>query len=191
MKTFRNFEIFGDGSPPTRTKKNDSPCQCDQFCPKIVEIGAILADFRLFEFFRKFSLPWTAKHMNKNMKQLNPRLHIAVSILFFARNGTRDNFFELFRKAFEVFALADFSSTAQFSFQILADSAAIRLVQKSSKSEPSARFFSHLKFRKSLPVSVLHQFPRWIQNRNGHITEVDTLHRSKLCSMIGILYLEI
>ena len=49
------FEIFGDGGPPTHKQKfgNDSRCQRDQFRPKIVEIGAILAIFRLFEFFSK------------------------------------------------------------------------------------------------------------------------------------------
>ena len=55
-------------------------------------------------------------------------------------------------------------------FQILADSAAICLVLKLSKSEPSSRFFGHLKFRKSLPGSVLPKFPRRIQNRNGHLS---------------------
>ena len=64
------FKIFGDGGPPTHKNKfgNDSPCQCDQFRPKIVEIGAILANFRPFENLEKFSLPWAANHMNKNMK---------------------------------------------------------------------------------------------------------------------------
>ena len=40
------------GTPDASNKiGNDSPCQCDQFCPKIIEIGAILAIFRLFEVF--------------------------------------------------------------------------------------------------------------------------------------------
>ena len=99
----------------------------------------------------------------------NQILHMAVSILFFARNGTRDNFFELFAKVFRRFRPRGNFFDGPKIFQILADSAAIRLVQKSSKSEPSSRFFSHLKFRKSLPVSVLPKFPRRIQNRNSHI----------------------
>ena len=70
----RTKQIFG----------NDSPCQCDQFCPKIVEIGAILAIFRPFEIFSNFfSLPWAVNHMNENMKQLNPRLHFDTFAKFF------------------------------------------------------------------------------------------------------------
>ena len=62
--------FFKPGGP--KIFGNCSPCQCDQFCPKIVEIGAILAIFRPFEIFSKiFSLPWAVNHMNKNMKQLN------------------------------------------------------------------------------------------------------------------------
>ena len=94
---------------------------------------------------------------------------MAISILFFARNGTRDNFFELFAKVFRRFRPRGNFFAGPIFFQILADSAAIRLVQKSSKSEPSSRFFGHLKFRKSLPVNVLPKFPRRIQNRNGHL----------------------
>ena len=79
------------------------------------------------------------------------------------------NFFELFAKLFRIFRpRGNFFDVPKF-FQNLADSAAIRLVQKSSKSEPPWRFFSHLKFRKSLPVSVLPKFPRQIQNKNGHM----------------------
>ena len=65
------FENSGDRGPPTHKKKfgNDSQRQRDQFCPKIVEVGAILAIFRPFDLFsEKFSLPWAANHMNKNMK---------------------------------------------------------------------------------------------------------------------------
>ena len=77
--------------------------------------------------------------------------------------------FELFAKVFRIFRPHGNFFDGPKIFQILADSAAIRLVQKSSKSEPSSRFFSHLKFRKNLPVYVLPKFPRRIQNRNGHI----------------------
>ena len=58
--------------------RNDSPCQRDKFCPKIVEIEAIVgANFRPFELFsEKFWLPWAANRVNKDMKQLNPQLHI-------------------------------------------------------------------------------------------------------------------
>ena len=52
------------------------------------------------------------------------------------------------RKFFDVFALAEFVSTARQIFQILAGTSAISLVQKSSQSEPSSRFFGHLKFRR-------------------------------------------
>ena len=52
-------------------------------------------------------------------------------------------------KFFDVFARAESFSAAQ-KFQILADSAAIRLVQKSLKSEPSSPFFGRLTFRESL-----------------------------------------
>ena len=65
--SFRSFETFSEN----RSRQDDL------FGPKIVEIGAILAIFRPFEFFsEKFSLPWAANHMNKNMKQLNPRLQV-------------------------------------------------------------------------------------------------------------------
>ena len=80
---------------------------------------------------------------------------------------------QLFRNFHESFLKSSpwhkFVRRPKNKIQILADSAAIRLVQKASKSEPSSRFFSHLKFRKSLPVYVLPKFPRRIQNRNGHI----------------------
>ena len=52
------------------------------------------------------------------------------------------------RKFFEVFPLAEIFSTAH-NYQILAGSAAVRLVQKSSKSEPSSRFFGRLKIFRS------------------------------------------
>ena len=91
---------------------------------------------------------------------------MAISMLFRPKNRTRDNFFELFAKVFRCFRPRGIFFDGPKNFQILADSAAIRLVQKSSKSEPSSRFFSHLKFRKSLPGSVLLNFPRRIQNRN-------------------------
>ena len=63
---------------------------------------------------------------------------------------TGQNFSNFSRNFFEFFALAEIFSTAQNFFQNLADSAAIRLVQKSSKSEPSSPFFGPLKFRESL-----------------------------------------
>ena len=59
---------------------------------------------------------------------------MAISILFFVRNGTRDNFFELFAKVFRRFRPRGNFFDGPKNFQILADSAAIRLVQKSSKS---------------------------------------------------------
>ena len=65
--SFRSFEFFSK----KRSRRDDS------FGANIIEIGAILAIFRLFEFFfrKTFSLPWAANHMNKNMKQLNPWLN--------------------------------------------------------------------------------------------------------------------
>ena len=57
--------------------------------------------------------------------------HMAVSILFFVRNGTRDNFFELFTKVFRSFRPRGTFLDDPKICQILADSAAIRLVQKS------------------------------------------------------------
>ena len=97
--------------------------------------------------------------------------YMNVSILFRPKNRTRDNFFELFTKVFRSFRPRGNFFDGPKKIQILADSAAIRLVQKSLKSEPSSQFFSHLKFRKSLPVYVLPKFPRRIQNRNGHMNE--------------------
>ena len=84
---------------------------------------------------------------------------MAVSTLFFARNGTRDNFFELFAKVLKFFRPREnFIDRAKF-LQNLADSAAIRLVQKSSKSEPSSPFFGRLKFRgKFVPCELLQNF---------------------------------
>ena len=118
------------------------------------ELRAQQANLAIWQKWKK------QKWLSKNM---------AISILFFARNRTRDNFFELFAKVFRRSRSGGIFFDGPKIFQILADSAAIRLVQKSSKSEPSSRFFSHLKFRKSLPGSVLPKFPRRIQNRNGQI----------------------
>ena len=85
--------------------------------------------------------------------------YMAVSILFFARNGTRGNFFELFAKVFRIFRPRGIFFDGPFFFQNLADSAAIRLVQKSSKSEPSSPFFGRLKFRgKFVPCELLQNF---------------------------------
>ena len=116
---------------------------------------------------------------------------MAVSILFFARNGTRDNFFELFAKVFRSFRPRGNFFDGPKNFQILADSAAIRLVQKSSKSEPSSRFFSHLKFRKSLPVYVLPKFPRRIQNRNGHVVFVVAVIVRSINRSVGQLIVDV
>ena len=83
---------------------------------------------------------------------------MAVSILFRPKNCVRAKIFRTFREFFRVFALAEFFSTTQF-FQNLADSAAICLVQKSSKSEPSSPFFGRLKFRgKFGPCELLQIF---------------------------------
>ena len=76
------------------------------------------------------------------------RINMAISILFFVRKRSRANFFELFAKVFRRFRPRGNFFDGPKIFQILADSAAIRLVQKSSKSEPSSRFFSHLNFEK-------------------------------------------
>ena len=76
-----------------------------------------------------------------------------VSILFRTKNRVWAKFFEdfeLFANFFEFFALAEIFFDSPHFFQNLADSAAIRLVQKSSKSEPSSPFFGRLKFRESL-----------------------------------------
>ena len=98
---------------------------------------------------------------------------MAISILFFVRKRSRANSFELFAKAFRRFRPRGNSFDGPIFFQILADSAAIRLVQKSSKSEPSSRFFSHLKFQnKNCLASGLCTSPRQVQNRNGHMNTV-------------------
>ena len=73
-----------------------------------------------------------------------------VSILFRPKNRVRDKIFRTFRESFSNFRpRGSFFDDPNF-FQNLADSAAIRLVQKSSKSEPSSPFFGRLKFRESL-----------------------------------------
>ena len=59
-------------------------------------------------------------------------------------------FFELFAKPLRIFRPRGIFFNGPKIFQNLADSAAIRLVQKSSKSEPSSPFFGRLKFRESL-----------------------------------------
>ena len=70
---------------------------------------------------------------------------------------TGQNFPNFSRKFFEFFALAEIFSTAQFFFQNLSDIAAIRLVQKSSKSEPSSPFFGRLKFQRNFVLYKLLQ----------------------------------
>ena len=66
--------------------------------------------------------------------------------------------FELFANFFEFFALAEIFRRPKF-VQNLADSAAIRLIQKSSKSKPSSPFFGRLKFRgKFVPCELLQNF---------------------------------
>ena len=92
--------------------------------------------------------PKTCAATEALFEKTNFYYHMAVSILFFARNGTQDNFFELFAKVFRRFRPRGNFFVGAKIFQILADSAAIRLIQKSSKSEPSSRFLSRLKFWK-------------------------------------------
>ena len=70
---------------------------------------------------------------------------------FSFETGPRANFFELFAKVFRSFRHRGHLFDGPTIFQILAGTGAIRLVQKLSKSEPSSRFFGHLKFRESLP----------------------------------------
>ena len=71
--------------------------------------------------------------------------------------GTK--FFELFAKVFRIFRPRGNFFDGPKIFQFLADSAAIRLVQKSSKSEPSSPFFGRLKFRgKFVPCELLQNF---------------------------------
>ena len=105
---------------------------------------------------------------------------------YFVFRPTRNTgqLFELFAKVFRSFPPRGNFFDGPKIFQILAESAAIRLVQKSSKSEPSSRFFSHLKFRKGLSVCVLPKFPRRIQNRNGHMI----FHFPKICLQIVIVH---
>ena len=57
VKIVRKFSEFVWGDAPRRATKlfgNYGPRQRDEFCPKIVEVGAILAIFRPFEMFRTF-----------------------------------------------------------------------------------------------------------------------------------------
>ena len=68
-KSFRSFRSF-DFFSKNRSRRDDS------FGPKIVEIGAILAIFRPFEFFQKKSLPWTVNHISKIIRELNPQPQI-------------------------------------------------------------------------------------------------------------------
>ena len=85
--------------------------------------------------------------------------YMAVSILFFVRNRTRDKLFRTFRKSFLKFSSSRKLFRQRENFANLADSAAIRLVQKSSKSEPSSPFFGRLKFRgKFVPCELLQNF---------------------------------
>ena len=75
---------------------------------------------------------------------------MAVSILFRPKNRVQGKIFRSFREFFRIFRpRGNFFDGPKF-FQNLADSAAIRLIQKSSKSEPSSPFFGRLKFRESL-----------------------------------------
>ena len=57
VNIFRTFSEFFGGDAPRRATNffgNYGPRQRDEFCPKIVEIGAILAIFPPFEIFRIF-----------------------------------------------------------------------------------------------------------------------------------------
>ena len=65
---------------------------------------------------------------------------------FPAENGVRANFFELFAKVFRRFRPRGICFGGAKNFKILSGTGAIRLVQKSSKSEPSSRVFGRLKF---------------------------------------------
>ena len=68
-------------------------------------------------------------------------------------------FFELFAKCFRIFRPRGNYFDGPIFFQNLADSAAIRLVQKSSKSEPSSPFFGRLLFLcKFVPCELLQNF---------------------------------
>ena len=82
-----------------------------------------------------------------------------VSILFRTKDRIRAKNFRTFREFFRIFRpRGDFFDGPNF-FQNLADSAAIRLVQKWSKSEPSSPFFGRLKFRgKFVPCEPLQNF---------------------------------
>ena len=82
-----------------------------------------------------------------------------VSILFRPKNRVRGKIFQTFRETFSNFSpLRNFFRLPNY-FQNLADIAAIRLVRKSSKSEPSSPFFGRLKFRgKFVPCELLQIF---------------------------------
>ena len=68
-------------------------------------------------------------------------------------------FFELFAKLFRIFRPRGNFFDGPIFFQNLADIAAISLVQKSSKSQPSSPFFGRLKFRgKFGPCELLQNF---------------------------------
>ena len=83
-----------------------------------------------------------------------------VSILFRPKNRVRAKIFRTFRESFSNFSPSrKFFRRPKNFFQNLADSAAIRLVQKSSKSEPSSSFFGCLKFRGNfVPCELLQNF---------------------------------
>ena len=94
---------------------------------------------------------------------------MAVSILFRTKNCIRAKNFRTFRDFFHIFRPRGNFFDGPIFFQNLADSAAIRLVQKSSKSEPSSPFFGRLKFRgKFVPCYLLQNSMR-VQNRNRHM----------------------
>ena len=78
---------------------------------------------------------------------------MAVSILFRPKNRAQGKIFRTFREFFRIFRpRGNFFGGPNF-FQNLAGIAAIRLVQKSSKSEPYSPFFGRLKFREILPCT--------------------------------------
>ena len=84
---------------------------------------------------------------------------MAISILFRPKNRVWDKIFRTFREFFRIFRPRGNFLDGPIFFQNLADSAAIRLVQKSLKSEPSSPFFGRLKFRgKFVPCELLQNF---------------------------------
>ena len=93
------------------------------------------------------------------------------------------NFFELFAKVFWSFRPRENFFDSAKILQNLADSAAIRLVQKSSKSEPSSPFFGRLKFRgKFVPCELLQNPP--------HCVAVPRRVRSMCFYMHALIYLK-